>query len=437
MVAIFVVAAVFWATEALPLFATSLLAIAFEVLFLAGDGGLADLFPSRATMPAGEPIDASVFLLPWGSNVLILFMGGFLLAAALTKHSIDRAIAAKVLRPFTRSPMLLIFGVLAITAFFSMWMSNTATAAMMLAIVAPVLRQIPPEQRFSRGLALAIPFGANVGGIGTPIGTPPNAVAFGAINAKQGVFNVSFMEWVMLGAPLALILLVGVGLLLYLTYRPRGKLELTAIEPPERIGARGYLTLAVLGMAIALWLTSSHHGLQSGAVALLAAAALTALGALDRDDVSAIDWHILMLMWGGLALGEGMGASGLTDLIERVDFAELPGGEWLIAAIVVAVSVGLSTVMSNTATANLMVPIALALAVRAAETRGELAILTAFACSFAMAMPVSTPPNAVAFATGRIPAVSLLRLGGLISVVASAILLLGYRLVFGIVLGTS
>jgi sodium-dependent dicarboxylate transporter 2/3/5 len=436
MIAIFLVAAVFWATEALPLFATSLLVIAFEVLCLAEAGGLADRLPAIAAWPDERTIAFSTFLRPWGSNVLILFMGGFLLAAALTRHQIDRAIAARVLRPFTRSPLLLIYGILGITAFFSMWMSNTATAAMMLAIITPVLRQIPPEQRFSRGVVLAVPFGANIGGLGTPIGTPPNAVAFAAINDHAGVFNISFVEWVILGTPLALLLLLGVGLLLYAVYRPTERMALGAIEAPERIGRRGYLTLAILGAAIALWLTSGQHGLKSGVIALFAAAALAAFGVLGRDDIDAIDWHILILMWGGLALGEGIAATGLTDLIGAVDFTALPGGEWVIAAGVVVVSLGLSTVMSNTATANLMVPITLALAVGAAETRGELAVLTAFACSFAMAMPVSTPPNAVAFATGRIPAVSLLRLGGLVSIVSAILLLVGYQIMFGLILGT-
>ena len=183
MACIFVMAAVFWAREVLPLFATSLMVIGMMILALATKGGMAQTLPGISAVPEGTDIDAKVFLAAFGSNIIILFMGGFLLSRALTKHQIDRAIAAKVLRPFTKSPLLMIYGVLAISAFFSMWMSNTATAAMMIAIIRPILAQLPADDKYHRGVVLAVPFGANIGGVGTPIGTPPNAVAFAAINA--------------------------------------------------------------------------------------------------------------------------------------------------------------------------------------------------------------------------------------------------------------
>ncbi len=433
MACIFVMAAVFWAREVLPLFATSLMVIGMMILALATTGGMALTLPGISAVPEGTDIDAKDFLAAFGSNIIILFMGGFLLSRALTKHQIDRAIAAKVLRPFTKSPLLMIYGVLAICAFFSMWMSNTATAAMMIAIIRPILAQLPADDKYHRGVVLAVPFGANVGGVGTPIGTPPNAVAFAAINAAQPG-AVSFLDWMMIGIPLVMLLLAGVGLLLYFTHKPEAGLKLPDITGPKKISWYGYLTISILLAAVGLWLTGQLHGIGAGTVALLAAGALTALNVLDKQDVDSIDWNILILMWGGLAMGVGIAQSGLTDLIAAADLAQLPGGLVVLAAVIIFASIGLSTFMSNTATANLIVPIVMAFAL-AANDRVQLAVLCALGCSFAMAMPVSTPPNAIAFATGEVKASSLLKLGGLVSIFAGLVLLVGYQLVLPVVLG--
>ncbi|MGB0766440.1 MAG: SLC13 family permease [Phycisphaeraceae bacterium] len=423
MICIFLVAAVFWAFEVMALFATSLMVIGMMILALATDGGLALTLPSVAPMPEGVSISSAAFLSAFGSNIIVLFMGGFLLSAALTKHQIDQAIAAKVLRPFTRNPLLLIYGVLLISAFFSMWMSNTATAAMMIAILRPILKALPIEDAYHRGLVLAVPFGANIGGVGTPIGTPPNAVAYAAIKAAGG--ELSFLGWMLVGVPLAAVLLAFAGLLLYFTHRPNPGLSLPRIDGPLRISWYGKLTLSILLAAVALWLTGEAHGIGAGAVALLAAAALTALKVLDKHDVDSIDWNILILMWGGLAMGVGIEASGLAALVSGFDLAGVPGGTLGLAVVIVTLSILLSTFMSNTATANLFVPIVLAIAISPNE-RADLAVLCALGCSFAMAMPVSTPPNAIAFATGEVRAGSLFRLGGLMSIVSGIALLIGY-----------
>ncbi len=442
-IVIFVIAAIFWATEAMALYATSLAAVGLMVLFLDQKSFLVDLDnPIARALTFSDMPEAAIsyktFFAQFGSNIIILFMGGFLLSAALTKHGIDRAIAARVLAPFAKSPIMLIYGVLAISAFFSMWMSNTATAAMVLAIIAPIIKELPHDDKFHRGVILAVPFGANIGGIGTPIGTPPNAVAFGAINglAAEGVVQpVSFLQWMMIGVPLAVILLAIIGVVLYLIYKPGPETKLSSITAPGKITAQGYATIGVLVAAIALWLTGTWHGLSAGAVALLAAAALTAMRVLEKTDVDRIDWNILILMWGGLALGAAIQATGMTDLIAKVDFTAIPGDTYGLAVVVVLVSILMSTFMSNTATANLLVPIVMALGVGAAAVSTQLAVLCALGCSFAMALPVSTPPNAIAFATGKIKASELLRIGGMVSLGAGALLLIGYPIVLPMVLG--
>lgn len=432
---IFIIAAVFWAAEVLPLFATAFVVLGLNIVFLASDGGLADqltrfliwLGLSVRQSPEVLPAPASVYL-PLAKDIILLFMGGFLLSAALTKHGIDQVIASTVLRPFTHSPLRLLYGVLGISAFFSMWMSNTATAAMMIAIITPMLHRLSPDERFRSALVLAVPFGANIGGIGTPIGTPPNAIAYGALHAAG--YHITFLKWVLVATPLAVLLLAGVGLLLYACFRSSPGLRFGAVEPAGALSTRGKMTLMILGATVLLWLTSGQHGLSAGATALLAAGALTALRVLDRRDVDSIDWDVIILMWGGLSLGIAMQQSGLIGYVGQVDLTTLPGGTWGVALVIALLGVSVSTFMSNTATAALLVPMALALSIPGKE---QFAMLAALACSFAMAMPVSTPPNAMAYATGEIGVREMIRTGGLISIAAVVLMLLGYQIMVPLV----
>lgn len=434
---IIIIAAAFWATEALPLFATAFVVIGLEIVTLATDGGLAEeltallgLWGIETNLDAAVPsMSAARFLEPLANDIIILFLGAFLLAAAVRKHGIDDILASRVLRPFARSPQRLIFGILGVTATFSMWMSNTATAAMMLSVVGPTLRQLPAHSPFRLAILLAVPFGANIGGIGTPIGTPPNAIAYSVLN--EAGYRVTFVTWMLVAVPLAVVLLVAAGLLLHLMFRPSDTIDLRAPAGREAaLGSAGRTTVAILGTTMGLWMLGGWHGLQPGAVALLSAAALTALGVLDRDDVDAIDWNILILMWGALSLSVAAEQSGLLAHVRGVDLAGLPGGTWVVGLVVAVAAAGLSTIMSNTATAALLIPSVLALSMPGRE---QFAMLAALACSFGMALPVSTPPNAIAYATGEIPLHAMVRAGGLMSVVCLVLTLLGYRLLLPLV----
>lgn len=409
--AIFVFAAVFWASRVIPLFATSLLVVIACILLLAEDGGFAR---------AGG-IEANRFLAEFGSDILMLFLGGLALSVALSKHGLDKAIATRVLQPFTRRPLVLIYAVMAITAFFSMWMSNTATTAMMLAIVASLLRGVPRENRFGAGLVLAVALGANIGGIGTPIGTPPNAIALSAL--RDAGYDVTFLRWMLMALPLALLLLAIGGVVIERFYgrgeMPELQREIESVE----LSRESWATLGVLVFAIAAWLTSGLHGVADGVIALSASVLLAALGLLGGEDFKEIEWPVLILMWGGLTLGLGMELTGLVEHIGDLPLVALPNV--VLAGIVVALGVGLSMFISNTATAALLVPIVLALAV---PEEGLLVVVTALACSFAMAMPVSTPPNALTYGTGRIDVPDLIRIGGLMGIIAIIVMMSGYRI---------
>jgi sodium-dependent dicarboxylate transporter 2/3/5 len=417
--AILVVAAVFWALEVVPLFATSLGVVLASIILLAQHGGLAREGDIRFT----------VFLEPFASDIIMLFLGGLMISAAASKHGLARAIAGWVLRPFTRHPLALIYAVLAITAVLSMWMSNTATTAMMLAIVAPLIARAPEGDRYGIGLTLAVPMGANIGGIGTPIGTPPNAIALAAL--RDAGIDLSFLQWMIMAIPLAAVLLAIAGPIIYALHRPTDRAWIDQAAPEAQpLSLQGGLTLLVLLMAIAGWLTGPVHGVADGVIALLAGTTLVFLGLLNANDTRGIEWNVLILMWGGLALGVAMQQTGLVELLTQWPIEGLP--RLALVAAVMAAALALSTFISNTATAALIVPIVLALSVPSPE---RLVIVAALACSFAMAMPVSTPPNALAFSTGRLTVAQLVKVGVVLSVVSYAVTLAGHGVVLPLVLG--
>jgi len=409
---IFVIAALFWALEIIPLYATSILVITMEIFLLCRPGGVLNMGPTGYT----------AFLVPFGSPVIILFFGGFILAQAMRKYALDQIIALKMLQVFGQKRFNLMLGFMFATAFLSMWMSNTATTAMMVAMVFPLLKQLDPSDGFRTALVLAIPFAANIGGMATPIGTPPNAIAIGML-AERGIF-LGFVGWMKMAVPLVIILLFFVAFLLYVSF-PQKKgplnLQLTLNQP---IGRRSFHAAAIVALTVLLWLTSEFHKIPSSVIALLAAGLLATSGLLDRDDFKVIDWDVLILMWGGLALGEGMEMSGLTKWIVELPLFQQHGIYLVVVFCLLAIIV--STFMSNTATANLLIPVVMVIP---GESKVLLATMVALSCSLAMAMPISTPPNAIAFSTNMIKSRDMLKTGVVVSLVSLLIILVGFKLV--------
>lgn len=435
--AIGVWAVILWATEALPLFVTSLCVVGLQVLLLARRGGLAGV---------GE-FSYAQFFEPFASSTVILFLGGFLLAAAVTKHGLDRAIAARLLQPFTRNSVQLVFAVLLTTGFLSIWISNTATAAMMLAIIAPLIRDrnVPPS--LAASLVLAVAFAASIGGIATPVSTPPNAITISQL--KTIGVEISFVKWMLMALPLAFGMLVLTGLLLVVVLRPPRKISVPAIEAPRKLSWRGWTTIGVVLAAVAAWLTGTVHHVDDAAIALIAATVLAALGVLDRNDVRAIDWDILLLMWGGLALGNALNLTGVLEVVSGMSLFQQSG--WMLALVIIVAGMAFSTFMSNTASANVLVPLAIALAMAASNSAvsdgaaangaavnveaARLAVLAGLTVTFAIALPISTPPNAMAYATGKVSSKQMIAVGALVSIVAIAVMMVGYLWVLPWVLG--
>ncbi len=410
MAAIFLIAAFFWATEAIPLHATSFLVVLLEIIFLPGT-------------------DYRVFLNPFAQPVIFLFLGGFIMAAALHKYDLDRELAERLLRVFGASPFRLMMGFMLISAFFAFWMSATATTAMMLVLIHPLLEKMDADDPFRKALVLAIPFGARIGGVCTPVGTPPNAIAVGILEEKG--IHLGFLSWMAMGVPLALVILAVSSLVLYILFKPRRTGAYFTIPPDLPVSGKGRWVFAIASVTIALWLTSGLHHIPEAVVSLGAAAVFFGSNLLDRTDLKRIDWDILILMWGGLALGEGMEVTGLTTwLVGSPLFA---GEGFVLLAGLCLLAMALSTFMSNTAAANLLIPI---VASMPGANPVLFVVAVALACSFDIPLPISSPPNALAFSTKAISVKDMLRAGIPITLVAIALIIFGapfvMRMAFGL-----
>lgn len=399
---IFILAAFFWALEIIPLHATSLLVIVLQIFLLQ------------------SPYET--FLISFSNPVIFLFFGGFTLAAAMNKHHLDKELAERLMSIFGNNPFWVMTGFMIITAFFAFWMSATATTAMMLILIQPLLSQIKQGNPFRKALVLAIPFGARIGGLCTPVGTPPNAIAVGILE-KQG-FHLGFLSWMAMGVPLALIMLVISSIILYVMFKPNDTTMRFVLDKGNPIEKTGVAVFIIGMLTIVLWLTSGVHKVPEAVISLVSATLFFGFNLLDRDDMKRIDWDILILMWGGLALGTGMEISGLADWIIGIPLFS-QGGFTLLAAFCLFAML-ISTFMSNTAAANLLVPLVISIP---GESPVLLAVAVALSCSFDIPLPISSPPNALAFSTKVISVKDLLKAGIPVTAVAIALIILGARFV--------
>lgn len=414
VLAVFLAAVVLWVFEPIPLHATAILVIILEIL-LVSDQALA--------IPAGaDPLPYSSYFAALANPVLMLFLGGFVLAAGASKYKLDRGIARVMLKPFGGSVARLTLGLMLITALLSMFMSNTATTATMMAVVVPVMAGLQPGDRAKVGLALSIPVAANVGGIGTPVGTPPNAIAIGQL-AANGV-DVSFSTWMIRAVPVVLVLLLLAWVLIIRLFPSSSSDVDISIGGRFDRSREAYVFYAVFALTVIAWLTESLHGISSNVIGFIPVVVLIATGAFTVADLQKIQWHVLWLVGGGIALGVGVGASGLDVwLVNLIDWSSFPTA--VVAAGLAAVTLALSTVISNSATANLVVPIGVTLALSGAVdidpfTAG---FVVAIGASLAMALPISTPPNAIAHATGIVLTKDLAKVGVIVGVVGLVLFL--------------
>ncbi len=391
---IFLAAVILWITEAVPLHATATIIIFLEILFISDKSILG--VPEGFTPPSYR-----VFFATLAAPVLMLFLGGFFLARGAAKYDLDRNLARVLLRPFGTSAPMILLGLVAITAVFSMFMSNTATTATMMAVVLPVMSQLPPGDRMRTGLALSIPIAANVGGMGTPIGTPPNAIAIGALS--QSGMNLGFVQWMGMAVPFVIVILVVAWFLLSKIYAFGGKTIKLNIDSKFNTTRSAKIFYVTFAGTIILWLTEGFHGMSSSIVGFVPVVVLLSTRVFSAKDLQSIQWHVLWLVAGGIALGTGVGKTGLDSwLIGFIQWDQM--SSIMIIAMLSFVALVLSTVISNSATANLIVPLAMTLAVSEGISINPIvaAVFVAIGSSLAMALPISTPPNAVAMSTGAV-----------------------------------
>ncbi|WP_109831937.1 SLC13 family permease [Reichenbachiella versicolor] len=411
VIALFVLAALFWILEPIPIYATSILIIVLELIMIS-DKGLNFLIADKDVEGFGTLLSYKSIFGTFSSPIILLFMGGFFLAMASTKYRLDQNLARVLLKPFGTKPSMIIMGLMAITAVFSMFMSNTATTAMMLSIIAPVLVYFDQDDPGRISLALCIPVAANIGGMGTPIGTPPNAIA---LKYLTGTDAISFGEWMAFGVPFVLVLLT-IGWVLLNTLFPARKKEIKLEIKGEFLKTRKaiivYITFAG---TILMWLFDFVHGMNSYIVAMIPVAVFLMFNIITKEDLKKISWDVLWLVSGGIALGLALGKSGLAEnAVNSIPFSEFPA--LLIIGFAALLATTMANFMSNTATANLLLPIiaAVGTTVISIEPLGGSKMLvlgTTLAASLGMALPISTPPNALAHATGAIKTGQMAKVG--------------------------
>lgn len=426
VIAIFVFTAMMWILEVIPTWTTSVVAIV-SILLTTSNKGLGFLMVKDNL---GELTNYKSIMAAFADPVIMLFLGGFVLAFAATKVGLDVQLAKVMLKPFGKNPKTVLLGLLLVIGLFSMFMSNTATAAMMLTFLTPVLATLPKDGGGRISLALAIPIASNLGGMGTPIGTPPNAIALGAL--QDAGYAITFVGWMLRMVPYVIVMLLIAWVLLMKLYPFKAKSIEIKIEgaPVKTTPFQKYVVWVTFALTIILWVCESLFKVNSNIVAMIPFAVFSATGILKARDLEHINWAVLWMVAGGFALGTALNQTGLAStLIQTIPFAS-----W--NAIVVMLVGGficyfLSNFISNSASANLVVPILIVVgkamagnpAFEAVGGVPAMIIGIAIAASLAMCLPVSTPPNALAHSTGMITTKQMATVGIILGVVGFA---LGY-----------
>lgn len=421
LLAIFLLAALLWVLEPVPVFATSILIIALELVMISNKG--LHLFRTPPLgHDLGELMSYTDIFSAFSSPIIILFMGGFALAIAASKYELDNNLARVLLKPFGQQPKFIMLGLMLITAVFSMFMSNTATTVMMLALLGPIVASAPKGDLGIKALVLCIPIAANTGGIATPIGTPPNAIALQYLTGEN---SIDFLSWMMMGLPFVIVQLTIAWFLLQKLFPSSQQTMKLKLDGQFQKNWRAIVVYATFASTIVLWMTTKLHGMNTYVVSIIPLAVFTLTGIMGKAELKLINWDVLWLVAGGIAIGIGLDKTGLASaLAHAVDYESLSP-----LAVVLTMSIIcwlMANFMSNTATANLLMPIAAAIGASMeslASVGGlqALLVVVAFSASLGMILPVSTPPNSLAYSTGLIESKDMAKTGLIIGVVGLSI----------------
>ena len=424
LAAVFAAVIVAWITEVVPISVTALLI-------------------GPAMIVVGITNSRAAFA-PYADPLIFLFIGGFFIARAMMRHGLDRRIARGImqLRVVRGSPVRMRMAFMMTAVMLSMWISNTATAAILVPILLGTFPDEPGGDEVNSGSVLAIAYAASVGGMGTLIGSPPNFITVRFLQEQTNT-QFDFLQWMGIGLPAALVLVVLIGFVLqWLAPPPPVETSVSLVSTPWSRGER--VTAACFGLAVAGWTVpgilkavgAPHadavvNALPIGAVAILAAAPLFVL--LDEDektpvlpwhDAVRIDWGLILLFGGGLSLGAQMFDTGLAAAISQW-FLSVTGIStlWGLTAALVLFTVFFTEACSNTASANMIVPLAIAAAVELGVSPLPPALAVGLAASCAFMLPIATGPNAVAYGTGLIELPDMMRIGFVLNIVTALSLL--------------
>ncbi|MBD3348496.1 MAG: DASS family sodium-coupled anion symporter [Candidatus Eisenbacteria bacterium] len=443
MLAILALCAIWWGTEAISIYATALVP--------------AVLLPLLGILPLGDA------LAQYANRLIFLFLGGFLIARAMMKWGIDRRLAVAILGRVGASAKMLVFYFMLLTALLSAFLSNTATTAMMLPIALAILTGsgLEAESQYGKVLLLGIAYAATIGGVATLVGTPPNVLLAGFSSSILGQ-ELSFFEWLKVGLPYAVVMLPLTWWFLWSLHRPKARTvasETTIEEERKTLGPMergGKYTVASFALVATLWLTRPFwHMLPFEAASvvqdrfddsIIALSCALLLFIVPTDvrrwkfplvwaDTRSISFGILFLFGGGLALGRGLFESGAAQwMAGSLSLSGALPPIVLILAVAVIASF-LSEIASNTAVANMLIPILIAVATASGVSPYLLIVPATVACSNVFMLPVSTPPNAIVYGSGKLSMSDMIRTGFLLHLIGIVVMTLLVYLITGKLFG--
>lgn len=411
------VVAILWFTEGISLVATSML---IPILIV--------------TTGINSPTNA---LSPFFDPAVVLILGGFLIGRALSKYELDKRLALMILSRGSGSGSGLLITVMGVTAFLSMWISNTASAAIMIPIALAVISRIQSleiRSKYGKALVLGVAYSATLGGVGSLVGSPPNPLAATYIKSYLGV-EISFLSWIPFGLPVVLIMLPIIWQ--WLMFRFRLPKSIEEMKELREVSEKEYLKLGPMNIhqklvvvifvsVVALWFTEPIHGISSSIVALMGGLGLLILRLLDEKDISSnINWSALLILGGGIALGNAIIDTGLSSFIafQMTALGALP----TVAVIIIIgmLAVLLTMIASNTGAAVILIPIAIPLAIDLGIDPLLVTMIIAIGVSMDYALPTGTPPSTIAYSTGQFELREMISTGLVIDLLAILVLTLG------------
>ncbi len=403
VLAISVTIGMLWLTEVIPIYVTSLLIPLSLAIF--ADFNVKDVF------------------FPFFDPVVVLLMGGFALAYSLQKYGLDEIIAHFFIMKIGTSPRRFLLGMMLATAFLSMWMSNSATSAVMIPILLVVLKDTglkPFKSSYAKAAVLGVAYAATIGGLGTIVGTTPNAMAVKFL-ADENI-TVSFLDWMYHSVPFTILFLFVAWFALLLVYKPDVK-ELHVKKKKISLNKNQLKTLAIFSITVFLWLTSELHKISIALVALVPIVLFYAFKMFNRNDFGKFDWDILILVGGGLSLGSAIEASGLNIIIAEFMKNMILGNPLFVILFLTSLfCIFMTLFSSNTGTAAFIIPAIIPLSTALGIDTRILVILAGISVSLDFLVPIGTPPNAVAYSTGYIHIKDMVKIGFVLALLGAFLL---------------